>query len=141
MAFADNKINDFYGDINSNYQDFILYNKNFFEDYCSKVMKTGVLIKDFISNDHLFDEIYKALLIDFDSFVIFCNITNYKKEQINIWKNFLLTIRLLCKYKVINQIHFFYRRFQIIYENITNLNLKYFIFSKIIKIVFKFNYK
>ena len=56
---------------------------------------------------------------------VYYNITNYKKEQINIWKNILFTIRLLCKNKFLN-CEYFNSKFQLIYKNIVKLNYDYF---------------
>ena len=127
INFDNDNIDGFYENEDNikKYQDFILYNKNFFEEYCSKLLKKEVLLKD-ITDNTITEEIYKNIVKDFDAFTIYYNITNYKKEQINIWKNVLFTIRLLCKYKLINATTYFSEKFQLIYKNIINLNYNYF---------------
>ena len=126
MSYGNENLDDFYEkeDNIHKYQNFILYNNNFFEGYCSKLLKKEVLIKDI--TDIVIDEIYKYIVNDFDTFIIYYNTTNYKKEQINIWKNVLFTIRLLCKYRLINATTYFSSKFQLIYKNIINLNFNYF---------------
>ena len=136
MIFEKENINDFY--INNNndekdspnnnnydidkYRNFIIYNQNFFEFYCSKLLKKGTLVNDINANSNLFEQIYEFLLNDFDAFNIYYNVTNYKKEQIEIWKNILLTIRLLCKFKIINCIDFLILKFNLVYNIIKNLD-------------------
>ena len=136
MIFEKENINDFYkinnnidNDKNNNntidinkYSDFLAYNNNFFETYCSKLLKKNILVKDINADMNLIEHLYKFMINDFDAFTIYYNITNYKKDQIDIWKNILLTIRLLCKYKIINSFEFFINKFKYIYNKIKNLD-------------------
>ena len=127
LDFDNENINDFHresDDINK-YNYFITYNKNFFEDYCSKLLKKVVLIKDINEDQNLIGQIYDLIINDFNSFVFYYNITNYKMEQINIWKNILFTIRLLCKYQIINSTDFLVSKFKSIYTNIQNLDYNF----------------
>ena len=122
----DNK--DFYNDDENNiiqYQNLILYNKNFFEEYCSKLLKNEILIKDINSDIDIVNQIFNYIINDFETFIIYYNITNYKKEQINIWRSILFTIRLLCKYKLINITDFIITKFKLIYKNIKNYDFNY----------------
>ena len=107
------------------YQNLILQNKNFFEDYCTKLLKREILAKDINDNINIFEEIYNLILNDFETFCIYYNITTYKKEQIDIWKNILLTIRLLCKYQIINVADFFISKFKLIYKSLQEINFIY----------------
>ena len=107
------------------YQTLFLDNLFFFEIYSSKLLKRDLLVKDIINNNKIFEEIYNYILNDFDTFCIFYNLTSYKNEQINIWKNILLTLRLLCKYKIFDIFDFFISKFKSIYESFINLNISY----------------
>ena len=120
----DNENYDEFYNKNILYPNLIFANKSSFESYCSKIMKKEILIKDINSDNNLLEQIYNLILNDFDSFIIYYNITNYKKEQINIWKNFLLTIRLLCKYKILNT-DFFISKFKNINKKVQELNHSY----------------
>jgi hypothetical protein len=134
-----NNINDFYDkeENMNNYQDFISYNKNFFEEYCSKILKKEVLIKD-VNNDTSFDEVYKCILNDFDTFTFYYNITKHKSEQIYIWKNILLSIKLICKY-ISNELkNFVISKFKSIYKNIQELNINYLIDFEISTLINEF---
>ena len=114
MKYNNEKNNDFYANCDKNikgFQNLIIYNKNFFEIYCSRLLKKDVIINSINANSNIFENIYELLVNDFDSFTIYYNVTNYKEDQVNIWKNILLAIRLLCKYKIINYIDFFVSKF------------------------------
>ena len=155
MSLDNENINDFYvnmdENVNNNNQNFLVYNKNFFEIYSSKLIKKDILIKDLNSDNKIFEETLNKIINDFDSFVIFYNLTNYKKEQIEIWKNILLTIRILCKYKIINYTEIFISKFKNIYNSIINFDFNYinnFEISSIINqfifyiiILYDFNYE
>ena len=105
-----------------NYQSFIIYNKNFFEIYCSNLLKTEITINAINADTSLFEKLYNLLLIDFDSFTIYYQVSNYKKEQINIWKNILFTIRFLCKGKILDYLEFFVSKFSLLFEKFKNLD-------------------
>ena len=99
-------------DYTNKYNEFFIYNKHFFEKYSSKLLKKEILIGDINSDINLLEEIFSNIINDFDAFTIYYNITNYKHEQIDIWKNILLTIRLLCNYNLIS-ISFFISKFNL----------------------------
>ena len=120
--FTNNSNND--TDINQNHN-FILYNKFFFELYCTKLLKREILINDINSDKILTEQIYNLIIKDFDTFIFYYNITNYKKEQIEIWKNILLTIRLLCKYKIINLFELLISGFKIVKKNLEDFNFAF----------------
>lgn len=110
-------------EIMKKYKYLFLENIYFFESYTSKLLKREILIKDINNENNKFlRNIYKFILKDFDTFCIYYNLTNYKNEQLNIWKNILLTLRLLCKYKIINIFDFLISKFKSIYESFQNLN-------------------
>ena len=115
-----NQNNIIYGDESDNYQNFIIYNKNFFEIYCSKLLKKEIVINDINGSLNLFESLYNSLIKDFGSFIIYYNITNYKKEQISIWKNILYTIRILSKFKGFNWTEFFILKFNSLYLQFKN---------------------
>ena len=123
MILDNENIKDFYIENNNNYKEFFLYNINFFEKYCSKLLKKEIIIKDININKNIAEQVYDSIVNDFDTFMIYYNITNYKNEQIDIWKNILYTIRLLCKYKLINITDFLISKFLFIYKNIKSLEL------------------
>ena len=105
-------LNKYSEDYINKYNEFFIYNKHFFEQYSSKLLKKEILIGDINSDVNLLEQIFSSILNDFDAFTIYYNITNYKNEQIDIWKNILLTIRLLCKYNLIS-INFFIAKFNL----------------------------
>ena len=120
------------------YEYFVTYNKNFFEDYCSKLLKKAILIKDINEDKNLIGQIYDLIINDFNSFVFYYNLTSYKIEQINIWKNVLFTIRLLCKYQLINSTDFLVEKFISVYTNIQNLDFNYINNSEILSLINEF---
>ena len=140
MDFDNENINDFHKNIDDikQYEYFITYNKNFFEDYCSKLLKKPILIKDINEDKNLNGQIYDLILNDFNSFVFYYNITSYKNEQINIWKNILFTIRLLCKYQLIGSTDLFVTKFKSVYTNIQNLDFNYINNSEILSVINEF---
>ena len=107
------------------YKNLFLQNEYFFEIYTSKLLKRDILIKDIIEDKNIFKEIYNKILNDFDAFYFYYNLTSYKNEQINIWKNILLSLRLLCKYRINKGFDFFISKFKSIYECFQKLNLSY----------------
>ena len=123
LILDNENIKDFYIENNNNYKEFFLFNINFFEKYCSKLLKKEIIIKDINTNKNIAEQVYDSIVNDFDTFMIYYNITNYKNEQIDIWKNILYTIRLLCKYKLINITDFLISKFLFIYKNIKSLEL------------------
>ena len=126
LVFNTDNIKDFYmtkEDMDT-YQNLILFNKHFFEDYCSKIFKKNILLKDINADKNNIKQLYKSILNDFNSFIIYYNITNNKKQQIDIWRNILYTIRLLCKCKLIDINEFLITKFNLIFQNIKNLELK-----------------
>ena len=117
----DDKDNNNLLDINK-YSEFFAYNKNFFESYCSKLLKKIILVKDINDDANLFEQIYKFMINDFNAFYIYYNVTKHKNDQVDIWKNIILTIRLLCQYKIINFIKIFISKFNYIYNKIKILD-------------------
>ena len=102
-------------------------NKNIFEDYLSKIFKKkDFLLTDLDNENNSTERIYNSILKDFNSFINYYSITTDKNEQIDIWKNFLLTIRFLCKSKSIKLTDFLISKFQEIYKNFKELNFSYF---------------
>ena len=140
MDFDNENINDFHKNIDDikQYEYFITYNKNFFEDYCSKLLKKPILIKDINEDKNLNGQIYDLIINDFNSFVFYYNITSYKNEQINIWKNILFTIRLLWKYQLIGSTDLFVTKFKSAYTNIQNLDFNYINNSEILSVINEF---
>ena len=141
LTLNDENIDKFYinnsnneGDINP-FKNIIIYNKNCFESYCSRLLNKEIIINDLNNNKTLIEQIYNLFIKDFDSFIIYYNITNYKKEQIDIWKNLLLTIRLLCKYKKINLFEFLFSKFKLIYKSLEDFNFSYMSNSEISLII------
>ena len=125
MIFEKENKNEFYfnfiGNI-KNVQKIIIYNKSFFEIYSSKLLKKDIIINDINVDLNIFENLYNLLLNDFDSFTIYYTVTKYKQEQINIWKNILLTIRLLCKYKILDYFDFFISKFSSLCIKFKNLD-------------------
>ena len=100
----------------------------FFDHYCNISLQ-----KDFKS-----EEIYNFILNDFDTFIFYYNIIKNKSEQIYIWKNILLSIRLICKYKFDELKNLVISKFKSIYKNIQELNLNYLIEFEISKLINEF---
>ena len=84
------------------FQGLIQNNISLFENYCSKIFKKQILIKDINEDNSLLENIWKLISEDFEEFTMYYTRTNNKKEQIEIWKNILYNIRLLFQYKIIN---------------------------------------
>ena len=100
----------------------------FFDHYCNISLR----------NDFKFEEIYNFILNDFDTFIFYYNITTYKNEQIYIWKNILLSIRLICKYKFDELKNLIILKFKNIYRNIQELNFNYLIGFEISTLINEF---
>ena len=84
------------------------------------------------------EEIYNFILNDFDTFIFYYNITKHKNEQIYIWKNILLSIRLICKY-ISNELKdLVMLKFKNIYKNIQELNFNYLIGFEISTLINEF---
>ena len=152
MTFEKENINNFYKlnnnidnnkdnnkiiDINK-YTEFLAYNSSFFEIYCSKLLKKNILVNDINIDSNLIEHLYKYMINDFGAFIIYYNVTNYKKDQIDIWKNILLTIKLLCKYKIIKTFEFFINKFKYIYNKIKSLDYSNMNNSEITSIINEF---
>ena len=138
LCLDNNNVNEFYVDNekdsikNDNfYNEFFLSNIHFFEKYCSKLLKKEILIQDINTDRNNMEVIYKFIINDFDTFIIYYNITTYKKEQIDIWKNILYTIRLLCKYKYINMAEYIISKFTLIYDKIKSFELSFLLNNEI----------
>ena len=130
LNIDNNNLNEFYIDINiikgdkeNYYNELFLSNIHFFEKYCSKLLKKDISIKVINSDKNIVEKIYECIINDFGAFMTYYNITTYKKEQIDIWKNILYTIRLLCKYKYIDMFEFIINKVTLIYEKIKTLEL------------------
>ena len=80
-----------------------------------------------LKRDFKVEEIYNSILNDFDTFIFYYNITKHKSEQIYIWKNILLSIRLMCKYNLDELKNLIISKFKTIYKNIQELNFNYLI--------------
>ena len=98
---------------------------SFFHNYYYNLFKKEINLKEIKVNSDIFNEIYNLILKDFDTFTIYYNFTNLKKEQIDIWKDILLTIRLLCKNKLLDYTKFLFTKFKTIYNNLQKLTLSY----------------
>ena len=100
----------------------------FFDHYCNLSLKKEFKI----------EEIYNFILNDFDTFIFYYNITKHKNEQIYIWKNILLSIRLICKY-ISNELKdLVMLKFKNIYKNIQELNFNYLIGFEISTLINEF---
>jgi len=100
----------------------------FFDHYCNLSLKKEFKI----------EEIYNFILNDFDTFIFYYNITKHKNEQIYIWKNILLSIRLICKY-ISNELKdLVILKFKNIYKNIQELNFNYLIGFEISTLINEF---
>ena len=95
----------------------------FFNSYICKTLKKDINLKEMKVDYCTFNEIYNLILKDFGGFIIYYNYTSFKKEQIFIWKNILLSIRLLFKNKSLNYTEFLFTKFKNIYKSIQELNL------------------
>ena len=102
LQFQENiNINDF---ILTNIEDKILGNhcENFVEYFASKLLKENILLKDINSDIYMFKSFINKLFEDFMVMFSFYSLTENKQLQIDIWKNILLSIRLLFKCSRLN---------------------------------------
>ena len=72
-----------------------------FEKYCSKLFNKQILIKDFNQDNKLLEKTLKLIIADFEEFTMHYSRTSYKQEQIDIWKNILINIRILFQYRIL----------------------------------------
>ena len=100
----------------------------FFDSYCYHSLK-----KDYNS-----EKIYNFILNDFDTFIFYYNITKYKSEQIYIWKNILISIKLICKYISDELKNLIISKFKKVYKNIQELNFNYLIDFEISTLINEF---
>jgi len=103
--------------IMTKYKNLIEINAKFFSHYCTISSQMDIKI----------EEVYNSILNDFDTFIFYYNLTKYKNDQIYIWKNILLSIRLMCKYKFDELKNLMISKFKVIYKNIQELNFNYLI--------------
>ena len=101
--------------------DFLQLNMNFLEDFSTKLIEDETLIEH-LKNLEKFKQIYDLIIKEFESFTLYYNITNYKIDQIYLWKNILLNIRLLNKCKVLNFFDYIVGEFKSIKEKIIARN-------------------
>ena len=98
------------------------YSKLAFENYCSKLFHKQILVNDINGNKNMELEALKLINEDFEEFTMYYTKTNYKKEQIEIWKNILYNLKILYKFKIVNFSDNFLRTFNLLkIENINNL--------------------
>ena len=94
-----------------------------FEEYCSKLFHKPILIKDFNEDKTLLEKTFKLIIDDFEEFIMYYSRTNYKQDQVDIWKNILFNIRILFKYKILDVTDNIFNKI----ENILRIdNLEYF---------------
>ena len=79
------------------------YSKLAFENYCSKLFHKQILVNDINGNKNMELEALKLINEDFEEFTMYYTKTNYKKEQIEIWKNILYNLKILYKFKIVNK--------------------------------------
>ena len=133
LNFGDENDNNFNNNNNSEiimtkYKHLIENNAIFFDHYCTISLK----------NDFKIEELYNSILNDFDTFIFYYNITKHKNNQIYIWKNILLSIRLICKYNSDELKNLVISKFETIYKNIKELNFNYLIGFEISTLINEF---
>ena len=104
IDYTDNIINmdEFYkNNPDDNLKKLITSNIMTFEKYCSKLFNKQILIKDFNQDNKLLEKALKLIIADFEEFTMHYSRTSYKQEQIDIWKNILINIRILFQYKIL----------------------------------------
>jgi len=129
---------------NKNFDEFNNYNNenlkikipiiNFFEEYSSSLLKQKVLINDINENKILFENVYNNLIEDFKSFFTYYLITDYKNDQIEIWKNIILIIRYLLKTFELKYSQFFINKINKFLLDLENYN--FYIINIIIEFFF-----
>ena len=87
----------------------------FYDAYCYNSLK----------EDNNSEKMYNFILNDFETFIFYYNITEHKNEQIYLWKNILLSIKLICKYISGELKNSVISKFKNIYKNIQELNFNY----------------
>ena len=107
---------------------------NFFEEYSSSLLKHKVLINDINENKILFENLYNIIIEDFKSFFTYYLITDYKNEQIEIWKNIILIIRYLLKTFQLKYLSFFINKINKFLLDLDNNN--FYIIYEIIEFFF-----
>ena len=110
IFFTNNNINKSYVQgilLNGDDKDFFIQNleenniiiqcRNVIEDFATKLLKQNVLLKDMNENQELFNLFFDKLFNDFMVLFSYYKFSDNKILQIDIWKNILLSIRLLFK--------------------------------------------
>ena len=143
LNLSDENYNNFYNqkddeDIIMDYQSLMVGIQLFFQNYICKSLKKDIIFEEKKIDDFTFSEIYNLILNDFDAFTIYYNNTSFKKEQIYIWKNILLSIRLLFKNKILNYTEVLFTKFKNIYKNMQELNMNFLNNSEINTIINEF---
>ena len=99
-----------------------IYSKLAFENYCSKLYHKQILLTDISDDKNKIFETLKLINEDFEEFMMYYTKTNYKKEQIDIWKNILYNLKILYKFKIIDLTDNILQSFDLLkIENIKNL--------------------
>ena len=143
LNLSDENYNNFYNqkddeDIIMDYQSLMVGIKLFFQNYICKSLKKVINFEEKKIDDFTFSEIYNLILNDFEAFTIYYNNTSFKKEQIYIWKNILLSVRLLFKNKILNYTEVLFTKFKNIYKNMQELNMNFSNNSEINTIINEF---
>ena len=112
-------------DISSNNSETIMNKYKCLIDYLNKFYNTYYYIS--LKEDYKYEKIYNLFLNNFDTFAFYYNITNHKSEQICIWKNILLSIKLICKYISNDLRNLLILKFKDIYKSLQELNFNYLI--------------
>ena len=89
---------------------FIDISQRLVESFCTSKIRYEILIKDLLSQSE-FEDNYKGLINEFHNFFFYYSISNYKKNQIENWGNFILSLRIMLKTKKIVQTSFLINRF------------------------------
>ena len=96
-------INEFYKkDKDDKYKSLLFFNILVFENYCKKMFKKEILIKDINGDKNLGKKVFELINNDFEEFTTYYTETNNKKDQIDIWKNIIYNLRLLFQYQILN---------------------------------------
>ena len=138
-------LDDFYKKKEDNIsQELLFANMLTFENYCSKLFKKEVLIKDINEDQYLLEKTLKLILDDFEEFTMYYSRKSKKKEQIEIWKNILYNIRLLFQYKILiisdNIAKIIENIFKLDNPEVLEVLLIYFNFFDIINIFIMFSF-
>ena len=123
MSIGKNNLEEFYTfDEEIMDKSFANINRIFFENYCLKIFKKKIKIENLIENNIIEDILY-YLVLDFDTSLIYYNLTKNKKEQIIVWKNILYTFRYLFKSRLIPYTEFIISEFDMVFNDIKNYNI------------------